>query len=94
METIELLPKERLSEITFVKEDVLQDPAKKRLREIYLKKAELLGNAYKGKVKMIFKTANGSIFGVETTIWAADENHITIKGGVSIPTKPILDIEF
>ena len=94
MDAVQILPKEELSEISFVKEDVLKDPVKIRLRGIYLKKAELLGNAYKSKVKMIFKTVNGSVFGVETTIWSADENHITIKGGISIPTKSILEIEF
>ena len=94
MDVIELLPKEKLSEINFVREDVLQDPVKIRLRTIYLKKAEALGNTYKGKVKMIFKTNAGSVFGVETTIWSADENHITIKGGISIPTRSIIEIEF
>lgn len=90
----QIIPKEELANIQFTKEDVLQDPAKVRLRNIYLKKAEKLGNVYKEKVKMIFVTRNGNIFGVETTIWAANEEYITIKGGINIPTKSILEIEF
>lgn len=89
-----IIAKEKLSEVQFTHEDVLTDPAKIRLRNIYLQKAEKLGNIYKEKVKMIFKTRNGLLLGVETTIWAANEEYITIKGGINIPTKSILDIEF
>jgi hypothetical protein len=92
--SLETIAKEKLSEIQFTKEDVLSDPAKKRLRNIYLKKAELLGNGYKGKVKMFFKTLEGNVLCVETTIWAANEEYITLKGGINIPTKSILEIEF
>ncbi|WP_028980261.1 hypothetical protein [Sporocytophaga myxococcoides] len=91
---LETIAKEKLSEIHFTKDDVLSDPAKKRLRNIYLKKAELLGNAYKGKVKMFFKTLEGNVLCVETTIWEANEEYITLKGGINIPTKSILEIEF
>jgi len=91
--TIKLIEKEELSGILFAQHDVIDDPVKKRLREIYLQKAETLGNAYKGKVKMIFVTADGEYMAVRTTIWAADRDHITLKGGVHIPTRAIIDVE-
>lgn len=91
---ITVLPKEALSEIKFTKDDVLDTEAQKRLRSIYLKKAEALGNTYKGKVKMFFKTADDEIMAVETTIWYVNENHISLKGGINIPTKAVVAIEF
>lgn len=91
--TIKLIEKEELSDILFAQHDVIDDPVKKRLREIYLQKAERLGNTYKGKVKMIFLTADGQLMAVRTTIWAADFDHITLKGGIHIPTRAILDVE-
>ena len=42
-----LIEKEELSEIRFSKEDVLVDQTARRLRSIYMKKAELLGE-FKG----------------------------------------------
>jgi hypothetical protein len=94
VQNIVILPKESLSEVRFTKEDVLDSEAGKRLRNIYLKRAEMLGNTYKGKVKMYFKTADNEVKGVETTIWYVNENHISLKGGINIPTKAIVGIEF
>ena len=88
------IEKEAITHILFSPQDVIIDPTRKRLREIYLQKAEKLGNAYKGKVKMIFKTLDDKLLSVETTIWAADHNHITLKGGIHIPTRAILEVEF
>jgi hypothetical protein len=94
VKNIQVIPKESLIDIRFAQEDVLENDTKKRLRSIYLKKAEMLGNTYKGKVKMYFKTADGEIIAVETTIWYVDENHISLKGGINMPTKSVLAIEF
>lgn len=94
MRNIATLAKESLSQINFAKEDVLDSDARKRLRNIYLKKAEMLGNTYKGKVKMFFKTAQDEIMAVETTIWFVNESHISLKGGINIPTRSIIAVEF
>jgi len=94
VQNIIILPKESLTEVKFAKEDVLDTAAAKRLRSIYLKRAEMLGNNYKNKVKMYFKTSDNEIKGVETTIWAVDENYISLKGGISIPTKAVVAVEF
>ena len=91
---IEVLPKESLGDMKFISEDVLDSEPRKRLRNIYLKKAEMLGNTYKGKVKIYFKNYLHTVFAVETTIWFVNENHISLKGGISIPTKSIVAIDF
>ena len=89
-----LIEKEDLSSILFSKDDVLEDPVKRRLRQIYLEKAERLGNAYHGKVKMTFVTEDKKLMKVNTTIWTADQQYITLKGGIHIPTIAIVDVEF
>lgn len=89
-----LIEKEDLSTILFSKIDVLEDPVKRRLRQIYLEKAERLGNAYHGKVKMTFVTEDQKLMKVHTTIWSADQQYITLKGGIHIPTISIVDVEF
>lgn len=91
---VKLVQKEDLTCFKFAKVDVLVDDAKRRLRSIYMKKAELLGNGYKGKVKLIFLSETLEPHAVETTIWAVNEEYISLKGGVNIPTKSVCEIEF
>jgi len=93
-EIVTLIEKEDIAGITFTKQDVLDEPVKRRLRDIYLQKAERLGNGYHGKVKMTFKTEAGKLMMVHTTIWSADHQYVTLKGGIHIPTIAILDVEF
>ncbi|HXU28148.1 MAG TPA: hypothetical protein VN698_13035 [Bacteroidia bacterium] len=90
----EIIPKEQLSGFRFAEEDVLSDASKRSIRHAWLKKAERLGNGYKGKVKMIFKSKLGKIYSVETTIWAIMDDYVALKGGISVPIKAVLDIEF
>jgi len=91
---IEIIPKEQLSGFKFADEDVLSDLSKRNIRYAWLKKAERLGNSYKGKVKMVFKSKLGKIYSVETTIWAIMDDYVALKGGISVPIKAVLDIEF
>lgn len=94
-EDIRTVEKESLVDVKFTKEDVLQnDVVKKRLRAIYLAKAETLGNNFKGKVKLYFKLATDEVCAVETTIWQATDEHVTLKGGINIPTKAVCAVEF
>lgn len=92
---IQIVEKETLVDLKFSKDDVIEnDQLRKRLRSIYLNKAEILGNNYKGKVKLYFRLADNKICAVETTIWSANEEHVTLKGGIILPTKAIVGIEF
>lgn len=89
-----IIPKELLSQVRFTKVDVLKnEPVRHRLRNHYLKKAESVGNLYKSKVKIYFKTSDLELMAVETTIWSADEEFVTVKGG-AIPTHSIWAVDF
>lgn len=89
-----MIEKESIPTIQFSKRDVLTDPVKRRLREIYLLKGERLGNGYKGKVDITFVDSADKSYMVRTTIWSVDQQHVTLKAGVHIPTTSILSIEF
>lgn len=55
-------------------------------------RAVRLGNGAKSKVKILFQTKEG-IRLVNTTVWAATEDYILLKGGKAIPIDAILDIQ-
>lgn len=56
-----------------------------------INRAVRLGNSHKSKVKIFFQTALGLRM-VHTTVWAATEDFIVLKGGQSIPMDAIMDI--
>lgn len=87
------VPKEEISGLKFFPTDVLEgEPSRVRLRNIYLNKAQMMGNLFKHKVKLYFKTSEDQLMAVETTIWSADDDFISLKG-VTIPTKCVWAIE-
>lgn len=94
MEQIKIVEKESLAECDFVKEDVLNDKSLIQLRYEQLEKAERLGNSYKRKVRIIFKTEKSEILHVETTVWALGKDYIELKAGIMIPIIAILDVKF
>jgi hypothetical protein len=57
-------------------------------------RAATLGNAYHGKVDIFFRTAEGANKRVYTTIWAADDEHLTLKSGGTLPLRAVLRFEF
>ena len=79
--------------LKFGNEEVLQDQKLIKIRSRKLKRAERLGNIYKSKAKIAFKSIEG-IFRVETTVWAATEKFVSLKGGVLIPIHCIKGVEF
>ena len=52
-----------------------------------------LGNEFKGKTVITFQTSAGPKT-VETTIWSATEHYLSLKGGINIPLKSIIDMHF
>lgn len=88
-----LIQKENISGLAFGGTDVLRDEQLKKQRSRKLKRAEQLGNAYKAKAKILFKSLDG-IFKVETTVWATTERYVSLKGGISIPIHCIKGVEF
>lgn len=86
----ELIQKELISSLSF-KEDVKikQHPDLRR----QIDDATRLGNAFRGKVSIIFADDTG-MKRVDTTIWAAGSKFICLKGGVWIPIDRIQEIHY
>lgn len=52
-----------------------------------------LGNEFKSKTTITFNTTEGPK-SIETTVWSLTENYISIKGGILIPLKSIIDVHY
>lgn len=86
--------KETLSQLSFMKDDVLGDSLSKQVRQFNLKRAQTLGNGYRQKVKIVFITENQEVQKVETTVWSVGNYHVSLKDGIRIPINAITEIEF
>ncbi|MBI2257756.1 MAG: hypothetical protein HYU67_02540 [Flavobacteriia bacterium] len=58
-----------------------------------IQQATVLGNVYKSKVSIYFYDDVG-LKRVQTTIWAAGNKYICLKGGVWIPISRIVEIKY
>lgn len=92
METVKTIEKEELPTIKFVNYDVLNTNEERDTRREQVEKAMILGNSSKGKSKIFFMSQIG-LLDVETTVWAASDDVITLKGGLMIPLHAIQKIE-
>jgi hypothetical protein len=72
----------------------LADSSARQKRLNSLNRALSLGNLFRGKVNIVFMTSSGLLQQVETTVWSLSEDFILLKGGIFIPVKAILDLEF
>jgi hypothetical protein len=86
-----LIEKEQIANFKFPKHEVLhsKDEIIQRRRDV--ERAMVLGNTEHGKMRITFETTEG-IKAVETTVWAASDTEISLKGGVSIPMNAILKL--
>jgi hypothetical protein len=89
-----LIEKENLHTIRFSAEEVLLDQQDISSRFLSLSKAALLGNAYKGKVNLHFKSKAQENLSVYTTVWAVAEKYITLKANRIIPIHAITSVKF
>ena len=89
-----ILPKESVHQQMFAPYDVLQDSRLRAERKLQIQKATALGNVYQHKVKIICQMADGQVGQIITTIWQSDDNHVSLKGGRTIPVSAILRIEY
>jgi len=87
----ELINKKDVRILKFDDRDALLSNELKKIRERDLKKAMILGNSYKHKVKLFFRDCN-SFKHVETTVWCVDEKYVSLKAGILIPKKSIYKI--
>ncbi len=86
-----LVQKEEISKLLFPAKEVLPSEDEIKIRRSDLERATRLGNAERGKIKIIFEDTQG-LKKVETTIWATTEKNIVLKGGVFIPIHRIHQI--
>ncbi len=89
---VTLINKEDIrGKVEFPQHDVLLSSEEKHNREKRLHDAMKLGNAYKGKIRIVFATTEGDR-AVETTVWAATEQNVQLKGDVNIPVRAIREV--
>lgn len=92
MNTVKMIEKEDIPNVKFVSYEVLNSANEKLERREQIEKAMLLGNASKGKSKIFFMSEDG-LLEVETTVWAASDDVVTLKGGVMIPVHCIEKVD-
>lgn len=93
VEATTLVAKEEISLLKFPKEDILISNEEKKNRQAKLERALKLGNAYHGKVKILFEDSVG-LKTVETTIWGVTDKNILLKRDVLLPVNRIREIKF
>ncbi|MEX2595176.1 MAG: hypothetical protein WD426_20595 [Anditalea sp.] len=93
MKNITTVQKEQINTLRFFQQEVILEKVLRRVRQFELDRALILGNIDHNKVTIIFKTEDGTLLQVQTTIWAVTEDYVCLKRGVNIPIKAIVDIE-
>ncbi|MFN4235187.1 MAG: hypothetical protein ACK4IK_10325 [Bacteroidia bacterium] len=93
LKNIALIEKEKIADLKFPSEEVLKTKEEITQRRSDLEKATILGNAHRGKIKIIFEDSEG-LKKVDTTIWATTEKNIILKQGVIIPICRIHQVRF
>jgi len=89
-----MLTLEDLSQINFTETEVHTDEFRRTRRKVNLRKALKLGNIYKRKVFIYFKTLEGLLRRIEASVWAVGEDFVSLKAGRTIPIKSIDHVEF
>lgn len=87
------LHKEQITSVPFPKQDVLMDEEARKLRKNELERAMLLGNAYKSKTRIYFKSEKMETFSIEAAIWSVGDQFVTLKGGIALPLTAITRVE-
>jgi hypothetical protein len=92
---IETIEKEVIPTIQFAPADVLaHDQAARERRLVDADRAARLGNAYHGKLDIFFQNATGQTLRVQTTIWGAHPEYLTLKAGIMLPLRAIVGFDF
>jgi len=91
---IETIEKESIPTLRFPQEDVLTDKDAQERRRADAERASRLGNAYHGKLDIFFQTADGQHKRVQTAVWGAHTEYITLKAGIMLPLRAVLGFDF
>ncbi len=85
------IEKDQLPSLIFSELDVLNTRDEVKKREEDLQQAMKLGNTFKQKVKIFVKDIYSNKH-FESTVWHANNKHVTLKGGIIIPVKSIYKV--
>lgn len=66
------------------------DPAAAERRRLDAERAARLGNAYHGKLDIFFQTADHQTLRVQTSVWGAHPDYLTLKAGILLPLRAVL----
>jgi hypothetical protein len=83
----------QLPHVNFGAEEVLDSPKAILERKQAIEKAVVLGNGYKSKVRIFFKSKHHEEMCVYTTIWSYGGRFILLKSDTPIPVHAITRIE-
>lgn len=86
------IEKEEIPRLKFPKYEVLKSRDEQLQRRADLEKAMVLGNSEHGKIRIIFECTEGLKM-VETTVWAVDDEELSLKAGLSIPLHVIHKVQ-
>jgi uncharacterized protein (UPF0248 family) len=89
--TPKLIDKEEISNLVFPPESIHRSKDERSILNKKLRDAMVLGNIHHSKIRIIFEDAEG-LKEVRTTVWAAGDEFIVLKKGVSIPVRRIVDL--
>ena len=92
---IQTVEKEDIPSLAFASHDVLATnlPERER-RQADAERACRLGNAYHGKLDIFFQTADGQTKRVQTAVWGALPEYLTLKAGIMLPMRAVLGFDF
>lgn len=85
------IERDTIPSLQFPRDEVLDSDSEMEQRVMDAYKGMLMGNIYKGKVKIIFGDQEG-IKQVETIIWEVTEHRILLKKGIQIPLHRVYKI--
>ncbi|MBI2271085.1 MAG: hypothetical protein HYU69_12135 [Bacteroidetes bacterium] len=89
---ITIIDKDKIGELRFPNTEVILSREGIAQRNSDMNRAMLLGNNYKGKVKIIFED-DENVKQVETTVWSYTDKRIILKKGLVIPIHRIHEIK-
>lgn len=92
MDAVKTIEKEQIANVKFVSYEVLENASARLERRELIEKAMLVGNVSKAKSRIYFVSEEGKLK-VETTIWAATDDVVTLKGGLMIPVHCIEKVD-
>ena len=91
---VETIEKETIPNLQFAQADVLTDKDALERRRADAERATRLGNTYQGKLDIFFQTADGQPKRVQTAVWGAHPEYLTLKAGIMLPLRAVLGFDF